>query len=430
VKKAAKYFKLSADRGNCDAQYSYGVCLEKGEGVAQNVRGAVKYFKLSADRGNPDAQLRYAFYTDKEEKVYEAGKDPKLSADQGISDAQQSHEISVEEGEGVDELAEPSNDHKENVHVDARPRKGVSDLLMELGPEYVEFTMEAEFEPGNCSIMKFVRNRETGEELAVKTLIIPRTAHRDEVQKQFMSELQALLQLDHRCIVQVKGCSLPTATEGPTIITEYVGGGTLKILLRSDVTHPRWWNATRKVITIMGIVLGMEFIHSKNLIHRDLKPTNILLDDDHNVKISDFGSSRIYQVDVTLTGAGTPLYMAPEVLEGHYDQKVDVYSFGLILYEICAGNGVFSSPKNETSRLKLYVDLQKGNPPPIPDSVLPVASTLIAECWAASASKRPSFSQIRKRLQEIDFKILPGVDSLAVEAFVITNEQHLKRSGQ
>jgi serine/threonine protein kinase len=380
MKEAAKYLKLSADQEDCacensDAQLNYRLCLEKGEGVAQELKETARYYKLAMENGNEAARERYNRYA-------------------------------------------------------ASPQKQISDRIMKLGPEYEEFTPETKLEPGNCSVLKFVRNRKTGEELAVKTLIISETANEDQIQKQFMSELCALAQLDHRCIVQVKGWSLPTATEGPKIIMEYVGGGTLKNLLRSDITHARWWNVTRKVITIMGIVLGMEFIHSKNLIHRDLKPTNILLDDDRNVKISDFGSSRIYEVDVTMTGVGTPLYMAPEVLDGHYDGKVDVYSFGLILYEIVVGNGVFSSCKDERSKLKLYVDLQKGITPAIPESVLPFTRDLIKKCWSMSPSERPSFSEIRRSLQEIGFKVFPGVDSLAVKAFVMTIEEHLKGSGK
>jgi serine/threonine protein kinase len=238
-----------------------------------------------------------------------------------------------------------------------------------------------------------------------------------------MSEIEALHQLKHPCITKVKGFCLPSELEGPSIVMEFVGGGTLKDVLRNK---PRWWTDTRKAINIVQIVLGMEFIHSKKFIHRDLKPTNILLDDDHSVKISDFGSSRMYEseVDVTMTGVGTPLYMAPEVASGHYDQKVDVYSFGLILYDIVSGTGVFSGDGN---KMALHYDMVKGKRPDIPATVLPFTRDLIKKCWSESATERPSFSEIWKMIQEVNFRVVPGVESALVKGFVSAIEELLQR---
>jgi serine/threonine protein kinase len=299
-------------------------------------------------------------------------------------------------------------------------------LIIELDSKYEKLTgvIELELEPGNCSEITFVRNRETGEVFAVKTLTVPQK-DRDKVQKQFMSEVLALNELRHPCIVRLKGYCLPSQSEGPKVIMEYVGGGTLKKVLRSDIAHPKWWDPTRKVIAVVGIVLGMNFIHSKGFIHRDLKPTNILLDEGHRIKISDFGSSRIYEADVTMSNVGTPLYMAPEASETTYDLKVDVYSFGLILYEIVSGTGALSSC-TRGDRVKLFVSLQSGNRPDIPESVLPITRELIEKCWSASPAERPSFKEIWERLKEVKFKILSGVDTGAVEEFILMVEKGAK----
>jgi serine/threonine protein kinase len=203
---------------------------------------------------------------------------------------------------------------------------------------------------------------------------------------------------------------------------EYVGGGSLKKLLRSDCKIPRWWTDTRKAIIITGIVLGMKYVHSKGFIHRDLKPTNILVDDEHNVKISDFGSSRfIDKVDVTMTNAkGTPLYMAPEAWNVHYDNKVDVYSFGLILYEIISGNGIFS---NEGDKGQLFMQLASGWRPEFPGNVNEFVRRLIENCWSREASKRPSFSDILELLKQVEFKVLPKVDAREVKHFCARIEE-------
>jgi serine/threonine protein kinase len=84
----------------------------------------------------------------------------------------------------------------------------------------------------------------------------------------------------------------------------------------------------------------MKYILSKGFIHRDLKPENIFVDDDNRIRIGDFGSTRLFETGVTMTSVGTPLYMSPETDEGHYDCKLDVYSFGSIMYEIATNNGV------------------------------------------------------------------------------------------
>jgi serine/threonine protein kinase len=179
------------------------------------------------------------------------------------------------------------------------------------------------------------------------------------------------------------------------------------------------------------------------LIHRDLKPANILLDDGHNVKIFDFSSSQIYEVDVTLTqqpgappfppsyliGAGTPLYMAPEVPEGHYDSKVDVYSFGLMLYEIVVGSEELSGCRNDR-KPKLLFDLTAGIRPGIPEGTAAFAKTLIERCWAMDPRDRPSFGEIWNCLNANGFEILAGVDLVAVQAYITMIEECLTRSSE
>jgi serine/threonine protein kinase len=142
-----------------------------------------------------------------------------------------------------------------------------------------------------------------------------------------------------------------------------------------------------------------------------LKPTNILIDNEHNIKISDFGASRLFETNVTMTSIGTPLYRAPEAADGHYDNKVDVYSFGIIVYEIVTGNGIFS---DEGSKMRLFLDLQNGKRPEIPKEVLPFTRELIIKCWSQESIKRPDFREIWKSLKDHEFKVMNGVDRVAV----------------
>jgi serine/threonine protein kinase len=276
--------------------------------------------------------------------------------------------------------------------------------------------------------VKLFRNRKTGKEVAVKTLLLKAGENEEKVQEDFIREVSSLIELNHPCILSLKGCCLPVKGEGPKILTEFLGGGSLKSVLGSS-KFPRWWTATRKANTICGIVLGMIYVHSKGILHRDLKPANLLFDDDFDVKIGDFGSSRPYETEVTLTAGSrfTPLYMAPEVYEGHYGPKVDVYSFGLILYEIVVGNGLFSGPGEKG---KLFIDLQKGWRPidTIPSEVSSVSKSLIERCWSEKAELRPSFSEIWEELRKSGFQFIVGADAMKVRHYVQMVEEGKEKS--
>ena len=110
------------------------------------------------------------------------------------------------------------------------------------------------------------------------------------------------------------------------------------------------------VINIIGISIGMKYLHDNGIVHRNLKPSNVLLDENLYPKIADFGTSWLLDENVTqLTNCiGTPIYMAPEVAEDDiYTFKVDVFSFSMILYElytnsrpIVNGNAIFHVIQN------------------------------------------------------------------------------------
>jgi serine/threonine protein kinase len=308
-----------------------------------------------------------------------------------------------------------------------RHRVELSDFIVELNEKYVASENQIELgERSGHSSMKVFHDRVTNEEVAVKTFVIPPQPElRDRVQQEFMRETETLVHLDHPCIVRMKGLCLPRENEGPKIIVEFLGGGSLKEVLRNDGERLRWWTPTRRIITVTGIVLGMKYLESKNLIHRDLKPSNILFDDDRRIKICDFGSSRIYEIDVTMSEIGTALYMAPEVPSGVCDGKVDVYSFGLILYEIVVGNGLFSNAGNKHG---LFVDLQKGNRPSIPGEVLKAGRDLIEKCWSHEPRKRPNFEEILSYLKGVDFEVIDGVNKGQVRGFLTDMEYNWEGS--
>jgi serine/threonine protein kinase len=161
------------------------------------------------------------------------------------------------------------------------------------------------------------------------------------------------------------------------------------------------------------------------VIHRDFKPDNILLDWDWNVRIADFGQS------ICLNNPEIPspphpnqiiswpsidsLYLAPECYDNQYSQRSDVFSFGLIVYELLTGQSAF--PK-ELTKSEIAFDVAiKDKRPLIPEFVLPSARKLITDCWAKEPGDRPHFEEIVDQLLEMKFKLIPNVNSKKLLTF-------------
>lgn len=233
----------------------------------------------------------------------------------------------------------------------------------------------------------------------------------------FLREVETLVKLDHPCILEMYGVILPSKDAEGKIITEYLRNGSVgdileKVRRGEKVTH---FDATHKAIIIVGIALGMKYVHDQNYIHRDLKPSNILLDDNHYPRICDFGLSRVLSDENSMTQSiGTPLYICPDVSSESYDQRVDVWSFGLIAYEILTGESVF--PRNKNA-LQIFVLASADPRPAIPSSIHPDFREIIAKCWSYDRNVRPSFASILASLEEIDFNITRGVDRKRVSSY-------------
>jgi len=154
----------------------------------------------------------------------------------------------------------------------------------------------------------------------------------------------------------------------------------------------------------IDIATGMNYLHllKPPLLHRDLKSLNILLDE-HLIhcKICDFGMSkmRMDQNQAMTIGVGTPIWMAPELMRGDkYDEKVDIYAFGIILYEMVSND----VPFKEMNQMQLLLEVAINNKRPIiPQTCPPPFRRLITDCWNNDPTQRPPFSGILKMLHNL-----------------------------
>jgi sterile alpha motif and leucine zipper-containing kinase AZK len=152
---------------------------------------------------------------------------------------------------------------------------------------------------------------------------------------------------------------------------------------------------------VMSVASAMKYLHANNIVLRDLKPQNIGFDKEANVRLFDFGMAR--QVDECIPGelAGTFRYMAPEIMQGEvaYGFYSDVYSFGILLWEICTCCLPFREQKSP-GELQ-FVVANTGVRPPLEKIPCGATRQLIKECWEADYTKRPSFEHICNRLCDI-----------------------------
>ncbi|PHU16841.1 Serine/threonine-protein kinase HT1 [Capsicum chinense] len=170
--------------------------------------------------------------------------------------------------------------------------------------------------------------------VAVKMVRIP--THKEEtrakLEQQFKSEVALLSRLYHPNIVQfIAACRKPPVY---CIITEYMSQGTLRMYLNKKEPYSL---STETILRLaLDISRGMEYLHSQGVIHRDLKSSNLLLNDEMRVKVADFGTSCLEtQCREAKGNMGTYRWMAPEMIkEKAYTRKVDVYSFGIVLWEL------------------------------------------------------------------------------------------------
>ena len=165
------------------------------------------------------------------------------------------------------------------------------------------------------------------------------------------SEYNILKQLNHPFIVEMKGL-ITTDPKYLYFILEFIQGGELFTILRSQGSFPeeqaKFYGA--HIITIF------EYLHSKNIVYRDLKPENVLINVNGYLKLTDFGFAKIVD-GKTYTLCGTPEYLAPEIIlnKGH-SKPVDWWTLGILLYEMLVG----IDPFNDDDPMMIYQKIIKG----------------------------------------------------------------------
>ncbi|KAI3701830.1 hypothetical protein L6452_27199 [Arctium lappa] len=226
----------------------------------------------------------------------------------------------------------------------------------------------------------------------------------------FAQEVETLSRQRHTYVLQLMGACLDPPNHG-WVVTEF-----LNMTLKDWLHGPGKRRKERvtplppfkeRLAKALEVAQGMQYLHEHKpmIIHRDLKPSNIFLDDAFHVRVADFGHARfLTDEEKAFTGeTGTFIYMAPEVIRSEpYDEKCDVYSFGIILNELLTGQYPYVETDYGPSKIALQVGEGKIRPTlPDHDDKIEDLIELTQLAWDEDPEYRPSFATITRGLKMI-----------------------------
>jgi len=246
-----------------------------------------------------------------------------------------------------------------------------------------------------------------GRLVAVKMVDSARFGNNLQLLQRIRLEAQILQSLRHRNVVRF--LRVIEQKSRVYIVMEYVDGSTLRGVLNSRRRLP-----VNLTCWIAGIIAdAVQYIHSNNIVRLDLKPDNVLIQRDGMVYLSDFGISKFVGSDhETSSGfiVGTPAYMAPEQFAGEVTAASDVYSFGIVLFEMLTGNTPYKSEVAGTDLGQLAHAVQSGERVRVSEyaEVPPVLDALVERCLSRDPSERPSLADVREALRLYTSNVGPG----------------------
>ena len=256
------------------------------------------------------------------------------------------------------------------------------------GERYIgKYRVKGELGRGGMGAVYLAEQPGLGREVAIKELI--QSAATDPVAlKRFLQEAQVMARTSHPNLVQVHDLELTGETN--YIVLEFVRGKSLRDWLNRGAIPPP------QVFAVMhGVLQALDYAHRHAIVHRDMKPENVLLSEDGMVKVADFGIARLTDdtgvggtATKTGTTVGTPQYMSPEqVASSKVDGRSDLYSAGIMFYELVAGEAPFTANESDGPFTLMAKHVQA--PPKPPSLHRPGLDMALEEAILKSISKRP-----------------------------------------
>lgn len=274
---------------------------------------------------------------------------------------------------------------------------------MDKPQRFGRYEVVSELGRGAMGVVYKARDPQIDRFVAVKTISLAGqdSPELNEFRMRFMNEAQAAGRLHHAGIVSIFDVGENPDNHNPYIVLEYVAGEALNKILAREKVLP----LEKALKLVEEVAEALHYAHTQGVIHRDIKPGNILVKEDGHPKIADFGIAKLNLAHFTLPGRvlGTPAYMAPEQLSGEgVDARSDLFSLGVILYLMVTGHSPFQGNSETTVCFKI------ANREPIAPSALNLSlpvelDAVIARAMAKDPCKRyatgAEFAEDLRRLQ-------------------------------
>jgi serine/threonine protein kinase len=267
---------------------------------------------------------------------------------------------------------------------------------------------------GACGEVFLCKEKDTGARVALKRVNEVAEPHN---QRSFIREIIVPLKLNLPGIVKFIGFRFPDPEGSPAlIITELMPKGSMDTILRlkHEGKETPGFGPTEYSKAVFGIASTMAQVHRHNAIHRDLKPGNIFLDENWEIRIADFGLAKIVTNGVKMTMAiGSPMFMAPETFDDvdTYGLSVDVYAYGMFLYSMFTNQYIFKEgEKPARGPQQFMMKVRNGQRCVRVAGISDPFWELITKCWEPAPGARPSFEEIVEAMLRSDRYTFPGTD--------------------
>ena len=217
--------------------------------------------------------------------------------------------------------------------------------------------------------------------VACKVITVPKTPEAEVLEKSFLKEITAYAELSGAYILKIYGftASRHGTSKRYMIIMEYMSNGSLASVIQEKSEK---LSLRRRLDIARNIASGIRKIHEHRMIHRDIRPDNILVNENYVAKIGDMGIARVVDPRNQHTQIGCQSYMPPEFYKGSYNQKLDIFTFGLTLNELFTGKRHSFQPFVSDK-----IAFQEKSP---------IFDDLIGRCTLFDPDRRPAAIEIEK----------------------------------
>lgn len=293
-----------------------------------------------------------------------------------------------------------------------------------IGKQLGDFTVLEHIGQGGMATVYRAEQLSMKRDIALKVISVIETDEQADFSRRFEKEAAMIASLEHACILPVHNYGIQG--NWAYMAMRYLRGGSLKETLREGRLPLH-----RVLDLFQQIASGLAYAHSKGIIHRDLKLANIMLDEDGNAYLTDFGLAKMVKGDGDSTQSGsimgTITNMAPEQLRGEaIDHRADIYSLGIVLYEMAVGETPFSHDKHTDLITLIYQHLED-EPAPPSDYDINIPPEL-EQCIMTAIEKRPDqrFESVADMLKSLES--LMGTSSTTVSKLPSVDQSLLDRA--